>query len=98
MSTTTNETNATWYGVECNRAYRTGERYCNGSGSSMFTQDKAHAESVFEMLCEDKSYPRSVQLTEGNNVVRHFGVGRDDALRSMRRAWHARRRTTTEAA
>lgn len=77
--------------VEKNRFYREGERYSSGSGFEGSTTDRAQAELWFANF----SIPHageiaSVELRQGSTVLRRCGPAREEATRSMRRAYRER--------
>lgn len=85
------------YQVECSRVYGADELYSTGSGLSAFEPDLAAAQALFDRLCADTSYRRSVELTdcESGKVLRHFGPSMADATRSMNAAYRRRRATVS---
>lgn len=88
-----------WYTVEKNRFYREGEHYSSGSGFEGSTPDREQAENWFAAF----SHPHgdevfSLELRTGQEIIKRSGPSKDDATRSMMRAYRESRPAAPRAA
>ena len=80
------------YRFDAHRFYKDSERYNTGSGLSFFTEDLAHATSMFETYRfeETETYTIEVTRCDTGQVLMHKGPSTAETERSMHRAWARR--------